>query len=72
MIDSFLLRPFPSAHCMVKYLSWLALISQEKQQCSVLGKRKMAKLCPKQYSCLRRSILNIINRMCKLGEGKRG
>lgn len=67
MMDSLLLWPFPSAHCMVKYFSWLALISQEKQQYSVLAKRKTAKLCPKQYFCLRRSILNIIKRMCKFG-----
>lgn len=38
MINSFLLWPFPSVHCMVKYLSWVALISQKKQQYSVLGK----------------------------------
>jgi len=52
---------------MVKYFSWLALISQEKEQYSVLGKRKTAKLCPKQYFSLRRSILKISKKMCKFG-----
>lgn len=72
MIDSFLLWPFPSAPCMVKCFSCLALISQEEQQYCVLGKRETAKLCPKQYFCLRRSLLNIMKRMCKSGNGKRG